>query len=71
MNSLDEDDEDCESYEPTFKDAKEEFEFWLEFYAEFVEMENYHFKWKYKKVRDPDVLAYLILEESEKRKFQN
>ena len=48
MSSLDEDDEDCESYEPTFKDAKEEFEFWLEFYAEFVEMENYHFKWKYK-----------------------
>ena len=71
MNSLDEDDEDCEPYEPTFKDAKEEFEFWLEFYAEFVEMENYHFKWKCKKGRDPDVLAYLILEESEKRKFQN
>ena len=46
-------------------------EHWLEFYAEYAEMENYHFKWKYKKGRDPDVLAYLILEESEKRKFQN
>ena len=71
MSSLDEDDEDCESYEPTCKEAKEEFEHWLEFYAEYAEMENYHFKWKYKKGRDPDVLAYLILEESEKRKFQN
>ena len=71
MSSLDEDDEDCESYEPTFKEVKEEFQHWLEFYAEFVEMENYHFKWKYKKGRDPDVLAYLILEESEKHKFQN
>ena len=71
MNSLDGDNEDCESYEPTFNNAKEEFEFWLEPYAEFVEMENYHSKWKYKKGRDPDVLTYLILEESEKRKFQN
>ena len=57
MSSLDEDDEDCESYEPTFKEVKEEFQHWLEFYAEFVEMENYHFKWKYKKGRDPDVLV--------------
>ena len=71
MNSLDEDDEDCESYEPTFKDAKEEFEFWLKHYQEFAEMEDYHFKWKYKKGRNPDVLAYLILSESERRKFQN
>ena len=71
MNSLDEDEEDCVSDEPTFKDAKEEFEFWLEYYEEFAGMEDYHFKWKYKKGRKPDVLAYLILSESEKRKFQN
>ena len=43
----------------------------IEFYAEYAEMENYHFKWKYKKGREPDVLAYLILEESEQRKFRN
>ena len=71
MHSLDEDDEDCESYEPTFKDAKEEFEHWVEFFVEYAEMENNHFKWKYKKGREPDVLAYLILEESEQRKIRN
>ena len=71
MSSLDEDDEDCESYEPTFKDAKEEFEHWIEFFVEYAEIENSHFKWKYKKGREPDVLAYLILEESEQRKIRN
>ena len=71
MSSLEEEDEDYESIEPTFKDAKEECEFGLKHYQEFAEMEDYHFKWKYKKGRNPDVLAFLILSESERRKFQN
>jgi len=63
--------EDSEEYEPTFQEAKDEFEYWLEFYVDYAEMDNTHFKWKFKKGREPDVLAYLILEESEQRKFRN
>ena len=63
--------EDNEEYEPTFQEAKDEFEYWLEFYVDYAEMDNTHFKWKYKKGREPDVLAYLILDESEQRKFRN
>ena len=62
---------DDEEYEPTFQEAKDEFEYWLEFYVDYAEMDNTHFKWKFKKGREPDVLAYLILEESEQRKFRN
>ena len=58
-------------YEPTFKEAKDEFEFWLEHFVEYAEMDNCYFKWKYKKGREPDVLAYLILDDSEQRKFRN
>ena len=63
--------EDNEEYEPTFQEAKDEFEYWLEFCLEYAEMDNSHFNWKFKKGREPDVLAYLILEESEQRKFRN
>ena len=63
--------EDSEEYEPTFQEAKDEFEFWLEHFVEYAEMDSCHFKWKYKKGREPDVLAYLILDESEQRKFRN
>ena len=62
---------DNDEYEPTFQEAKDEFEYWLEFYVDYAEMDNTHFKWKFKKGREPDVLAYLILEESEQRKFRN
>ena len=64
-------DEDNDGHEPTFQEAKDEFEYWLEFYVDYAEMDNTHFKWKFKKGREPDVLAYLILEESEQRKFRN
>ena len=63
--------EDNDGHEPTFKEAKDEFEFWLEHFVEYAEMDSCHFKWKYKKGREPDVLAYLILDESEQRKFRN
>ena len=63
--------EDNEEYEPTFQEAKDEFEYWLQFYLEYAEMDNSHFNWKCKEGREPDVLAYLILEESEQRKFRN
>jgi hypothetical protein len=39
--------------------------------VDYAEMDNTHFKWKFKKGREPDVLAYLILEESEQSKFRN
>ena len=56
---------------PTFAEAKEEFEFWVEIYEENLRVwpKDYHFK--YKRGREPDVLAYLILETSEQKKFQN
>ena len=40
-------------------------------FLEYAEMDSCHFKWKYKKGREPDVLAYLILNELEQRKFRN
>ena len=48
MNSLDEDDEDCEPYEPTFKDAKEEFGFGWSI-MRVAEMEDYHLNGSTKK----------------------
>ena len=55
----------------TFEEAKKEFEYWLEFYVDYAEMHESHFKWKFKKGREPDVLAYLILETSEQKKIRN
>ena len=64
-------DEDNDGHEPTFQEAKDEFEFWLEFLWNMRRWIATHFKWKFKKGREPDVLAYLILDESEQRKFRN
>lgn len=57
--------------EPSFAEAKEEFEYWLELYKESQKDNPKDFRFKYKKGREPDVLAYLILETSEQRKFRN
>ena len=56
---------------PTFAEAKEEFEFWVEIYEDNLRdwPEDYHFK--FKRGCEPDVLAYLVLETSEQKKFQN
>ena len=56
---------------PTFAEAKEEFEYWLELYADTLRDAPKEYRFKYKRGREPDVLAYLILETSEQKKFQN
>ena len=57
--------------EITHQDAKAEYEYWLESYI--VEQENYpnEFPFKYGIEVSPDVLAYLILAEDERKKFSN
>ncbi len=54
---------------PTFTEAKEEFKFWLELYEENLRDWPKDYRFKYKRGREPDVLAYLILETSEQKKF--
>ena len=56
---------------PTFAEAKEEFEFWVEIYEDNLRDWPKEYRFKYKRGREPDVLAYLILETSEQKKFQN
>ena len=56
---------------PTFAEAKEEFKFWLELYEDNLRDWPKDYRFKYKRGREPDVLAYLILETSEQKKFQN
>ena len=56
---------------PTFAEAKEEFEYWLELYADTLRDGPKEYRFKYKRGREPDVLAYLILETSEQKKFRN
>jgi hypothetical protein len=57
--------------EITYTEAKEEFEYWLELFQDSQKDNPKDFRFKYKKGREPDVLAYLILETSEQRKFRN
>ena len=56
---------------PTFAEAKEEFEFWVEIYEDNLHDWPKEYRFKYKRGREPDVLAYLVLETSEQKKFQN
>ena len=56
---------------PTFAEAKEEFKFWLVLYEENLRDWPKDYRFKYQRGREPDVLAYLILETSEQKKFQN
>ena len=56
---------------PTFAEAKEEFEYWVELYTDNLRDWPKEYRFKYKRAREPDVLAYLILETSEQKKFQN
>ena len=55
----------------TFEDAKAEYEYWLELISDIKEMSPKVFRFKYKKGREPDVLAYLILDEEEKELIRN
>ena len=61
----------CSDDETTYIEAKEEFEYWLELFQDSQKDNPKDFRFKYKKGREPDVLAYLILEASEQRKFRN
>ena len=56
---------------PTFAEAKEKFEFWVEIYEDNLRDWPKEYRFKYKRGREPDVLAYLILETTEQKKFQN
>ena len=56
---------------PTFAEAKEEFEFWVEIYEDNLRDWPKDYRFKYKRGREPDVLAYLVLETSEQKKFCN
>ena len=56
---------------PTFAEAKEEFKFWLELYEDNLRDWPKDYRFKYKRGREPDVLAYLILKTSEQKKFRN
>jgi hypothetical protein len=51
----------------THKEAKAEFEYWIEFYQEIYDDFPKEFKFKYKRGREPDVLAFLILGEEEQK----
>ena len=54
-----------------YTDAKEEFEFWIETYSDQLKEWPEEFKFKYKRGREPDVLAYIILSDDERKLIQN
>lgn len=59
------------SDETSFKDAKAEYEYWLKLMSEIKDDDLREFRFKYKKGREPDVLAYLLLEEEERELIRN
>jgi len=61
----------CTDDETTYTEAKEEFEYWLKLYQDSQNDNPTDFRFKYKKGREPDVLAYLILEPTERCKVRN
>ena len=59
------------SDESPYKDAKAEYEYWLKLMSEIKDYDLREFRFKYKKGREPDVLAYLILDDDEKKLIRN
>ena len=59
------------SDETSYKDAKAEYEYWLKLLSEIKDYDLREFRFKYKKGREPDVLAYLLLEEEERELIRN
>ena len=55
----------------SYKDAKAEYEYWLKLMSEIKDDDLREFRFKYKKGREPDVLAYLLLEEEERELIRN
>ena len=56
---------------PTFAEAEEEFEFWVGVYEDYLRDWLKDYRFKYKRGLRPDVLAYLVLETLQQKKFQN
>ena len=59
------------SDETSYKDAKAEYEYWFKLMSEIKDDDLKEFRFKYKKGREPDVLAYLLLEEEERELIRN
>ena len=59
------------SNDTAYEDAKAEYEYWLNFWEEIKEEFPKEFRFKYKRGREPDVLAYLILDDEEKKLIRN
>ena len=51
----------------THKDAKAEFEYWIEVWKEVQNDSPKKFKFIFKRGSEPDVLAFLILDEEEQK----
>ena len=59
------------SDDTAYEDAKAEYEYWLNFWEEIKEEFPAEYKFKFKKGREPDILAYLILDDDEKKLIRN
>jgi hypothetical protein len=59
------------SDDTAYEDAKAEYEYWLELMTGVKEEGLKEFRFTYKKGREPDVLAYLLLNEEEKKLIRN
>ena len=59
------------SDDTAYEDAKAEYEYWLNFWEEIQEEFPVEYKFKFKKGREPDVLAYLFLDDDEKKLIRN
>ena len=59
------------SDDTAYEDAKAEYEYWLELMTGVKEEGPREFRFTYKKGREPDVLAYLLLNEEEKKLIRN
>ena len=54
-----------------YEDAKAEYEYWLELMTGVKEEGLREFRFIYKKGREPDVLAYLLLRDEERELIRN
>ena len=54
-----------------YEDAKAEYEYWLELMTGVKEEGLKEFRFTYKKGREPDVLAYLLLRDEERELIRN
>jgi len=59
------------SDDTAYEDAKAEYEYWFDLIKEVREGNPREYSFKYKKGREPDVLAYLLLEEEERELIRN